>query len=204
MFIKRLQSARLRLIFTGGQRRNKRSLCPCGVYILGARKYQGHISVQTARDSVVEEKQQVGKRTWHVLGWQGGSLRHEEGPSRAPSFFSKLPQPRPQPKSISQGSESRIVNPTFIPRALRAGTLQWGGTQKAPCAQPRDLQLPLARGRVRIPRPCPISLTQVSLQSQAKPDPRAKPAGVTTPSPQTSLLVPRKHCLCGQGPEHPS
>lgn len=49
------------------------------------------------------------------------------------------------------------------------------------------------------PGPYPISLTQVSLQSQAKPDPRAKPAGVTMPSPQTSPWVPQKHCLCGRG-----
>lgn len=68
-----------------------------------------------------------------------------------------------------------------------------GKDPAAPCAQHRTCRLPLAGGRVRVPRPDPISLTQVSLQS------RAKPAGVAMPSPQASLLVPGEHCLCGRG-----
>lgn len=49
------------------------------------------------------------------------------------------------------------------------------------------------------PGPSPIPLTQVSLKSQTKPNPRAEPAGVTMASLQTGLLVPQKHRPCGWG-----
>lgn len=65
--------------------------------------------------------------------------------------------------------------------------------------QPQGLQASSGRGSARVPRPDPFSLTQVSLQPRATPDPRAKPAGVTMPSPQASLVVPGGHCLCGRG-----
>lgn len=49
------------------------------------------------------------------------------------------------------------------------------------------------------PGPYSISCTQVSLRSQAKPDPRVEPVGVTTPSTQTGLLVPQEHGPYGWG-----
>lgn len=65
-------------------------------------------------------------------------------------------------------------------------------------------RLPLAGGRGLTllfgkPGPYPIPLTQVSLKSQAKPDPRAEPAGMTMASLQTGLLVPQKHTHVGGG-----
>lgn len=40
----------------------------------------------------------------------------------------------------------------------------------------------------------------MSLKSQAKPDPRAEPAGVTMPSPQSGLFTLQEHCPYGRGP----
>lgn len=55
------------------------------------------------------------------------------------------------------------------------------------------------------PGPYPISLMQVSVKSQAKPDLKAKPARLKMPSPQASLLVPPEALPMWVGaPEHPS
>lgn len=127
------------------------------------------------------------------------STQREKQP-KGPSFFPKL-----QFRSISQGSKSRIARPTFIIEVLRAGT---SGTEDAalgkdpggslcPATAPAGFLRPGATlgnrpSGTRALTP-PISLTQMFLPSQAKPDPRAKPAGDNAQLP----LVSRKHCLCG-------
>lgn len=71
-------------------------------------------------------------------------------------------------------------------------------------------RLPPARAEVRVHsswEPWPLShfLTHI-LRSQAKPDPRAEPTGVTMPSPQPALLLGSSEALpvwVGP-PEHPS
>lgn len=155
----------------------------------------------------------MGKRTWHDLGGREGlcGMRgrsepvNTEGKAARGTFL--LPQaplsPGPSPRACHR--EARLYYPS---------SQSWDGRDRGRCdgegsgrllvPSHSTCRLPLARGRVRLPRllgPWPLPhLPHTSVPTvSGQPDPRAKPAGVTMPSPQTSPWAPRKHCLCGRG-----
>lgn len=72
--------------------------------------------MQTARDSIIKDIKQAGKRIWHVLGGREGlSLRslqnddkelaskqlREKQPGE-PSFFPSFPKPSPSPRPFQR------------------------------------------------------------------------------------------------------
>jgi len=124
--------------------------------------------------------------------------KHPDGSSFSP----QVPSTRPWSKSISKETKSWRVKPSPrlttppIMEVFRARTghrrLGWERIYTSPSLLAGVPQASWGQGHssdsppFEKPGPYPISLTQVSLKSQAKPDPWAEPAGATMPGPQAS------------------